>query len=130
MLILFAKQKINLDLKWEHTEHLCKNWIFSFFSLFFQQPKIFRWGRGPHNGTSGGHHPAVIDYRTGYIRSHLRSPSGRVRWLNTHFRRASQSIKRCQKPISWINDLHENIPTYQLIDWSIDQIEIMWIRQC
>ncbi|XP_037911407.1 putative thiamine transporter SLC35F3 isoform X3 [Hermetia illucens] len=38
-----------------------------------------RWGRGPHSGSLTGQHPTVIDYRTGYIRSHLRSPSGRVR---------------------------------------------------
>ncbi|XP_060647950.1 uncharacterized protein LOC132785738 isoform X3 [Drosophila nasuta] len=38
-----------------------------------------RWGRGPRSGTSTGQHPTIIDYRTGYIRSHLRSPSGRVR---------------------------------------------------
>ncbi|XP_032596347.1 putative thiamine transporter SLC35F3 isoform X3 [Drosophila grimshawi] len=38
-----------------------------------------RWGRGPRSGTSIGQHPTIIDYRTGYIRSHLRSPSGRVR---------------------------------------------------
>lgn len=38
-----------------------------------------RWGRGTRNGSLTGHHPTVIDYRTGYIRSHLRSPSGRVR---------------------------------------------------
>ncbi|XP_055848949.1 putative thiamine transporter SLC35F3 isoform X3 [Episyrphus balteatus] len=38
-----------------------------------------RWGRGPRNGSLSGQHPTTIDYRTGYIRSHLRSPSGRVR---------------------------------------------------
>ncbi|XP_055698588.1 putative thiamine transporter SLC35F3 isoform X2 [Phlebotomus papatasi] len=38
-----------------------------------------RWGRHPRNGTPGGPYRDVIDYRTGYIRSHLRSPSGRVR---------------------------------------------------
>lgn len=37
-----------------------------------------RWGRHPRSGTPS-HHRDVIDYRTGYIRSHLRSPSGRVR---------------------------------------------------
>lgn len=40
-----------------------------------------RWGRGPRHGSLAGQHPTIIDYRTGYIRSHLRSPSGRVRWL-------------------------------------------------
>ncbi|XP_012160209.1 solute carrier family 35 member F4 isoform X2 [Ceratitis capitata] len=38
-----------------------------------------RWGRGPRHGSLAGQHPTIIDYRTGYIRSHLRSPSGRVR---------------------------------------------------
>ncbi|XP_067617549.1 solute carrier family 35 member F4 isoform X3 [Eurosta solidaginis] len=38
-----------------------------------------RWGRGPRHGSLTGQHPTIIDYRTGYIRSHLRSPSGRVR---------------------------------------------------
>ncbi|XP_062702960.1 solute carrier family 35 member F3 isoform X4 [Aedes albopictus] len=37
-----------------------------------------RWGRHPRSGTPSQHRD-VIDYRTGYIRSHLRSPSGRVR---------------------------------------------------
>ncbi|XP_022209633.1 uncharacterized protein LOC111065648 isoform X7 [Drosophila obscura] len=41
--------------------------------------RLLRWGRGPRSGTSIGQHPTIIDYRTGYIRSHLRSPSGRVR---------------------------------------------------
>ncbi|XP_023035594.1 putative thiamine transporter SLC35F3 isoform X4 [Drosophila willistoni] len=41
--------------------------------------RLLRWGRGPRSGTSTGQHPTIIDYRTGYIRSHLRSPSGRVR---------------------------------------------------
>ncbi|XP_066146522.1 solute carrier family 35 member F3 isoform X1 [Euwallacea fornicatus] len=39
-----------------------------------------RWTRRNRHGTLGGiHRREVIDYRTGYIRSHLRSPSGRVR---------------------------------------------------
>ncbi len=108
--------KVNYKKKWKVC---CKNLRFA-FSFFLQQNlQTFRWGRGPHSGTSGGHHPAVLDYRTGYIRSHLRSPSGRVRWLNnTHFQPPNQSIKRCLKPISWIHDLHENTPMYQLIDWT------------
>uniref|UniRef100_A0AAG5CQN7 EamA domain-containing protein n=1 Tax=Anopheles atroparvus TaxID=41427 RepID=A0AAG5CQN7_ANOAO len=40
--------------------------------------RLLRWGRHPRSGTPSQHRD-VIDYRTGYIRSHLRSPSGRVR---------------------------------------------------
>lgn len=43
---------------------------------------VSRWGRGPRSGYHSGIHPIITDYRTGYIRSHLRSPSGRVRWLS------------------------------------------------
>lgn len=45
---------------------------------------LHRWKRGRQNGYHLGQHPIVIDYRTGYIRSHLRSPSGRVRWPSLH----------------------------------------------
>lgn len=38
-----------------------------------------RWSRRHGHGVSGGTQRDVIDYRTGYIKSHLRSPSGRVR---------------------------------------------------
>ncbi|XP_056632363.1 solute carrier family 35 member F3 isoform X1 [Diorhabda sublineata] len=37
-----------------------------------------RWSRRSRHG-SNGPRSHVVDYRTGYIRSHLRSPSGRVR---------------------------------------------------
>ncbi|XP_044258679.1 putative thiamine transporter SLC35F3 isoform X2 [Tribolium madens] len=38
-----------------------------------------RWSRRNRHGMQGAHRRDVVDYRTGYIRSHLRSPSGRVR---------------------------------------------------
>ncbi|XP_071451745.1 solute carrier family 35 member F3 [Hetaerina americana] len=38
-----------------------------------------RWSRRQRHGATVGQRRDVIDYRTGYIRSHLRSPSGRVR---------------------------------------------------
>ncbi|XP_018331457.1 putative thiamine transporter SLC35F3 isoform X2 [Agrilus planipennis] len=38
-----------------------------------------RWSRRSRRGTPGERRRDIIDYRTGYIRSHLRSPSGRVR---------------------------------------------------
>ncbi|XP_020288583.1 putative thiamine transporter SLC35F3 isoform X2 [Pseudomyrmex gracilis] len=38
-----------------------------------------RWSRRHRHGMSDGSSRDVIDYRTGYIKSHLRSPSGRVR---------------------------------------------------
>ncbi|KAK5650051.1 hypothetical protein RI129_001080 [Pyrocoelia pectoralis] len=38
-----------------------------------------RWSRRTKRGTTCQHRRDIIDYRTGYIRSHLRSPSGRVR---------------------------------------------------
>ncbi|XP_044592635.1 putative thiamine transporter SLC35F3 [Cotesia glomerata] len=38
-----------------------------------------RWSRKHRHGIPGGAARDVIDYRTGYIKSHLRSPSGRVR---------------------------------------------------
>ncbi|XP_012268452.2 putative thiamine transporter SLC35F3 isoform X4 [Athalia rosae] len=38
-----------------------------------------RWSRRHRHGSSGGTSRDAIDYRTGYIKSHLRSPSGRVR---------------------------------------------------
>ncbi|XP_065170768.1 solute carrier family 35 member F3 isoform X2 [Atheta coriaria] len=38
-----------------------------------------RWSRRSRHGVQGPHRRDVVDYRTGYIRSHLRSPSGRVR---------------------------------------------------
>ncbi|XP_072390083.1 solute carrier family 35 member F3 isoform X1 [Diabrotica undecimpunctata] len=37
-----------------------------------------RWSRRSRHGSNGPRNH-VVDYRTGYIRSHLRSPSGRVR---------------------------------------------------
>lgn len=40
----------------------------------------YRWTRRSRHGTPGTHRRDIVDYRTGYIRSHLRSPSGRVRW--------------------------------------------------
>lgn len=40
----------------------------------------YRWSRRHRHGTQGSQRRDIIDYRTGYIRSHLRSPSGRVRW--------------------------------------------------
>ncbi|XP_012059292.1 PREDICTED: putative thiamine transporter SLC35F3 [Atta cephalotes] len=40
---------------------------------------ICRWSRKHRHGMSDGSSRDVIDYRTGYIKSHLRSPSGRVR---------------------------------------------------
>lgn len=42
-----------------------------------------RWVRHPRSATPGSQPPlGSTDYRTGYIHSHLRSPSGRVRWLS------------------------------------------------
>ncbi|XP_060526581.1 solute carrier family 35 member F3 isoform X3 [Cylas formicarius] len=38
-----------------------------------------RWSRRSRNGLKNMTKRDVVDYRTGYIRSHLRSPSGRVR---------------------------------------------------
>lgn len=38
-----------------------------------------RWSRRHRHGAQGSQRRDVVDYRTGYIRSHLRSPSGRVR---------------------------------------------------
>ncbi|XP_018903874.1 solute carrier family 35 member F3 isoform X2 [Bemisia tabaci] len=40
--------------------------------------RVLRWSRNRRNAQSA-HTRTDIDYRTGYIRSHLRSPSGRVR---------------------------------------------------
>lgn len=37
-----------------------------------------RWSLRRHSGGCGARRE-LVDYRTGYIRSHLRSPSGRVR---------------------------------------------------
>jgi hypothetical protein len=48
------------------------------------QNKLFlfhsRWSRRHRHGAQGSQRRDIVDYRTGYIRSHLRSPSGRVRW--------------------------------------------------
>ncbi|XP_037296968.1 putative thiamine transporter SLC35F3 [Manduca sexta] len=42
--------------------------------------RLLRWSRRRQRGSSGsGRNRDAMDYRTGYIRSHLRSPSGRVR---------------------------------------------------
>ncbi|KAK0165757.1 hypothetical protein PV328_004251 [Microctonus aethiopoides] len=41
--------------------------------------RLLRWSRRRRHGMPGGTARDVIDYRTGYIKSHLRSPSGRVR---------------------------------------------------
>ncbi|XP_034949349.1 putative thiamine transporter SLC35F3 isoform X2 [Chelonus insularis] len=41
--------------------------------------RLLRWSRRHRHGMPGGASRDVIDYRTGYIKSHLRSPSGRVR---------------------------------------------------
>ncbi|XP_076238880.1 solute carrier family 35 member F3 isoform X3 [Calliopsis andreniformis] len=41
--------------------------------------RLLRWSRRHGHGVPGGTQRDVIDYRTGYIKSHLRSPSGRVR---------------------------------------------------
>ncbi|XP_046396129.1 putative thiamine transporter SLC35F3 isoform X2 [Ischnura elegans] len=41
--------------------------------------RLLRWSRRQRHGATVGQRRDVIDYRTGYIRSHLRSPSGRVR---------------------------------------------------
>lgn len=42
--------------------------------------RLLRWSRSRKRGTNGtGRNRDAMDYRTGYIRSHLRSPSGRVR---------------------------------------------------
>jgi hypothetical protein len=49
----------------------CKNKLFLF---------CFRWSRRHRHGAQGSQRRDIVDYRTGYIRSHLRSPSGRVRW--------------------------------------------------
>ncbi|XP_058789076.1 solute carrier family 35 member F4 isoform X3 [Phymastichus coffea] len=41
--------------------------------------RLLRWSRRHRHGMSGGLSKDIVDYRTGYIKSHLRSPSGRVR---------------------------------------------------
>ncbi|CAH2085276.1 unnamed protein product [Euphydryas editha] len=42
--------------------------------------RLLRWSRRRQRGADGaGRSRDTVDYRTGYIRSHLRSPSGRVR---------------------------------------------------
>ncbi|XP_031783945.1 putative thiamine transporter SLC35F3 isoform X6 [Nasonia vitripennis] len=41
--------------------------------------RLLRWSRRHRHGISGNASRDIIDYRTGYIKSHLRSPSGRVR---------------------------------------------------
>ncbi|XP_034828674.1 solute carrier family 35 member F3 [Maniola hyperantus] len=42
--------------------------------------RLLRWSRRRQRGSeNGGRSRDTVDYRTGYIRSHLRSPSGRVR---------------------------------------------------
>uniref|UniRef100_A0ABD2X0M1 EamA domain-containing protein n=1 Tax=Trichogramma kaykai TaxID=54128 RepID=A0ABD2X0M1_9HYME len=41
--------------------------------------RLLRWSRRHRHGISGCSSKDMIDYRTGYIKSHLRSPSGRVR---------------------------------------------------
>ncbi|XP_075975873.1 solute carrier family 35 member F3 [Anticarsia gemmatalis] len=42
--------------------------------------RLLRWSRRRQRGNNGtGRNRDAMDYRTGYIRSHLRSPSGRVR---------------------------------------------------
>lgn len=42
--------------------------------------RLLRWSRSRKRGNNGpGRNRDAMDYRTGYIRSHLRSPSGRVR---------------------------------------------------
>ncbi|XP_022124831.1 putative thiamine transporter SLC35F3 [Pieris rapae] len=42
--------------------------------------RLLRWSRRRQRGNDGsGRNRDTVDYRTGYIRSHLRSPSGRVR---------------------------------------------------
>ncbi|CAB3222323.1 unnamed protein product [Arctia plantaginis] len=42
--------------------------------------RLLRWSRSRQRGNNGaGRNRDAMDYRTGYIRSHLRSPSGRVR---------------------------------------------------
>lgn len=59
--------------------------LFYFFSLpqcIWLTDVEKRWGKGIRSGYRSAPHPIVTDYRTGYIRSHLRSPSGRVRWPN------------------------------------------------
>ncbi|XP_023716818.1 putative thiamine transporter SLC35F3 isoform X2 [Cryptotermes secundus] len=41
--------------------------------------RLLRWSRRNRHGAQGSQRRDIVDYRTGYIRSHLRSPSGRVR---------------------------------------------------
>ncbi|KDR06510.1 hypothetical protein L798_04188, partial [Zootermopsis nevadensis] len=41
--------------------------------------RLLRWSRRNRHGVQGSQRRDIVDYRTGYIRSHLRSPSGRVR---------------------------------------------------
>ncbi|XP_049962935.1 putative thiamine transporter SLC35F3 isoform X3 [Schistocerca serialis cubense] len=53
----------------------CKQWS-SICSLHGPNQ---RWSRRHRHGAGAAGRRDVIDYRTGYIRSHLRSPSGRVR---------------------------------------------------
>ncbi|XP_065350977.1 solute carrier family 35 member F3 isoform X2 [Cloeon dipterum] len=56
-----------------------------FFLVFFPDnwpdyiTRLLRWSRRHRNGALTGQRRDIVDYRTGYIRSHLRSPSGRVR---------------------------------------------------
>ncbi|XP_059488028.1 solute carrier family 35 member F3 isoform X2 [Neocloeon triangulifer] len=56
-----------------------------FFLVFFPDnwpdyiTRLLRWSRRHRHGALTGQRRDIVDYRTGYIRSHLRSPSGRVR---------------------------------------------------
>ncbi|KZC06781.1 Solute carrier family 35 member F3 [Dufourea novaeangliae] len=55
-----------------------KNYVISLMTII-NLTSNYRWSRSHGHGVSGGTQRDVIDYRTGYIKSHLRSPSGRVR---------------------------------------------------
>ncbi|KAJ3667114.1 hypothetical protein Zmor_002520 [Zophobas morio] len=51
-----------------------------------------RWSRRSRHGMQGTHRRDVVDYRTGYIRSHLRSPSGRLRKLQELATRVEETV--------------------------------------
>ena len=68
----------NYDTEVAHVEYKYKENKF-YKPMIYKNDLNFRWSRRHRHGMSGGSSRDVIDYRTGYIKSHLRSPSGRVR---------------------------------------------------
>lgn len=64
---------------------------------------VARWSR-KNRGLPPNPPKVEIDYRTGYIRSHLRSPSGRVRW-------PTRARRRTTKPEPLFREVNEPGPT-------------------